>query len=76
MSYLVTFKQFRYADKVDIALLLIGVVSALASGIGMPIMVILFGDLLNTFVADTGVDQGWIDQFKEKHPDCFDNNGT
>ena len=69
--------QFRYADKMDLTLLFIGVVTALGSGIGMPLMVILFGDLLNTFVADSGTaDQVWIDKFKEKHPDCFDGNGT
>ena len=65
--------QFRYSDGFDILLLVVGSLTALASGTGMPLMIILFGDLLNTFVGEHGANSGRLEEFKQKHPECFDN---
>ncbi|NXA63294.1 MDR1 protein, partial [Mohoua ochrocephala] len=41
---------FRYADGVDILLMVVGLVSAAANGTGMPLMIIIFGEMTNSFV--------------------------
>ncbi|KGL80184.1 Multidrug resistance protein 1, partial [Tinamus guttatus] len=41
---------FRYADWVDILLMVIGLIAAAANGTGLPLMIIVFGDMTNTFV--------------------------
>lgn len=45
--------QFRYADGVDILLMLLGTVMSMANGAVLPLMVIVFGDMTNSFVDDT-----------------------
>jgi len=45
--------QFRYADGVDIFLMLLGTVMSMANGAVLPLMVIVFGDMTNSFVDDT-----------------------
>uniref|UniRef100_A0A671LKP0 ATP-binding cassette sub-family B member 5 n=1 Tax=Sinocyclocheilus anshuiensis TaxID=1608454 RepID=A0A671LKP0_9TELE len=45
--------QFRYADGVDIFLMLLGTVMSIANGTVLPLMVIVFGDMTNSFVDDT-----------------------
>ncbi|KAL2307451.1 hypothetical protein Nmel_000417 [Mimus melanotis] len=41
---------FRYADGVDVLLMIVGLVAAAANGTGMPLMIILFGEMTNSFV--------------------------
>ncbi|NWV27208.1 MDR1 protein, partial [Origma solitaria] len=41
---------FRYADGVDVLLMVIGLVSAAANGTGMPLMIIIFGEMTDSFV--------------------------
>ncbi|NWZ99491.1 MDR1 protein, partial [Nesospiza acunhae] len=41
---------FRYADGVDVLLMIVGLVAAAANGTGMPLMIIIFGDMTNSFV--------------------------
>ncbi|NWH30399.1 MDR1 protein, partial [Chloropsis hardwickii] len=41
---------FRYADGVDVLLMVVGLVAAAANGTGMPLMIIIFGEMTNTFV--------------------------
>ncbi|NWJ02935.1 MDR1 protein, partial [Crypturellus undulatus] len=41
---------FRYADWVDILLMVIGLIAAAANGTGLPLMIIVFGDMTNSFV--------------------------
>ncbi|NWW63711.1 MDR1 protein, partial [Ifrita kowaldi] len=41
---------FRYADRVDVLLMVVGLVAAAANGTGMPLMIIIFGDMTNSFV--------------------------
>ncbi|NXT66580.1 MDR1 protein, partial [Chaetops frenatus] len=46
---------FRYADGVDALLMIVGLVAAAANGTGMPLMIIIFGEMTNSFVL-SGVD--------------------
>ncbi|XP_067304664.1 ATP-binding cassette, sub-family B (MDR/TAP), member 4 [Pseudorasbora parva] len=48
-----TFEIFRYADGFDIFLMLIATVMSMANGAVLPLMVIVFGDMTNSFVDDT-----------------------
>ncbi|NXI18278.1 MDR1 protein, partial [Irena cyanogastra] len=41
---------FRYADGVDVLLMIVGLVAAAANGTGMPLMIIIFGEMTNSFV--------------------------
>ncbi|KAF4076001.1 hypothetical protein AMELA_G00225410 [Ameiurus melas] len=47
------FEIFRFADSVDILLMLVGTIMALANGAVLPAMVIVFGDMTNSFVEDS-----------------------
>uniref|UniRef100_A0A8C1HNH4 ATP-binding cassette, sub-family B (MDR/TAP), member 4 n=1 Tax=Cyprinus carpio carpio TaxID=630221 RepID=A0A8C1HNH4_CYPCA len=47
------FEVFRYADGVDIFLMLVGTVMSIANGAVLPLMVIVFGGMTNSFVDDT-----------------------
>lgn len=42
--------QFCYADGVDVLLMIIGLVAAAANGTGMPLLIIFFGEMTNSFV--------------------------
>ncbi|XP_025960915.1 ATP-binding cassette sub-family B member 5 [Dromaius novaehollandiae] len=44
------FELFRYADWVDILLMIVGLIAAAANGTGLPLMIIIFGDMTNSFV--------------------------
>ncbi|NXA85396.1 MDR1 protein, partial [Melanocharis versteri] len=41
---------FRYADRVDVLLMIVGLLAAAANGTGMPLMIIIFGEMTNSFV--------------------------
>ena len=41
--------QFRYATPLDILLMLIGTAGGMAHGVIMPLMILVFGSLLNSF---------------------------
>uniref|UniRef100_A0A8C3MNR5 ABC-type xenobiotic transporter n=1 Tax=Geospiza parvula TaxID=87175 RepID=A0A8C3MNR5_GEOPR len=42
--------SFRYADGLDLLLMIVGLVAAAANGTGMPLMIIIFGEMTNSFV--------------------------
>lgn len=42
--------QFCYADGVDVLLMIVGLVAAAANGTGMPLLIIFFGEMTNSFV--------------------------
>lgn len=42
-------RLFSFADKTDIILMLVGTIGAIGNGLCMPLMTILFGDLVNAF---------------------------
>eukprot|EP01018_Ginkgo_biloba_P025298 Gb_32125 [translate_table: standard] len=50
------YKLFVLADSLDIILMIIGTVSAVANGLSFPIMSILFGNLTNAFGQNAGTD--------------------
>uniref|UniRef100_A0A8B9SCY1 ABC-type xenobiotic transporter n=1 Tax=Apteryx owenii TaxID=8824 RepID=A0A8B9SCY1_APTOW len=41
---------FCYADWVDILLMIVGLIAAAANGTGLPLMIVVFGDMTNSFV--------------------------
>ncbi|KFO71118.1 Multidrug resistance protein 1, partial [Cuculus canorus] len=41
---------FHYADWVDVLLMIVGLIAAAANGAGLPLMVIIFGEMTNAFV--------------------------
>ncbi|PKA59129.1 ABC transporter B family member 9 [Apostasia shenzhenica] len=43
------YKLFSFADSKDVALMVVGTVAAAASGLSMPLMTFIFGDLINAF---------------------------
>ncbi|XP_010938828.1 ABC transporter B family member 11 [Elaeis guineensis] len=49
-NYTVPFyKLFTFADSTDISLMIVGTVGAVANGLALPLMTILFGDLIQSF---------------------------
>ncbi|XP_009363069.2 ABC transporter B family member 11 [Pyrus x bretschneideri] len=42
-------KLFSFADKTDIILMLVGTIGAIGNGLGMPLMTILLGEMINSF---------------------------
>ena len=43
------YKLFAFSDSTDVWLMIIGTIGAIGNGVCMPIMTILFGDLVNAF---------------------------
>ncbi|XP_010174504.2 multidrug resistance protein 1 [Antrostomus carolinensis] len=44
------FELFHYADWVDVLLMVVGLIAAVANGTGLPLMIIVFGEMTNSFV--------------------------
>ena len=47
---------FRYADRLDLLLMAVGTVGALANGVAEPLMTILFGNVIDSFGDSTSQD--------------------
>ncbi|XP_028121789.1 ABC transporter B family member 9-like [Camellia sinensis] len=43
------YRLFSFADRFDIALMIVGTVSAIANGMAQPVMTLIFGTLINSF---------------------------
>jgi len=43
------FKLFAFADSTDILLMVVGTIGAIGNGMGLPIMTLLFGQMIDTF---------------------------
>ncbi|MCL7045636.1 hypothetical protein MKW94_028165, partial [Papaver nudicaule] len=43
------YKLFSYADRYDVLMMLVGTISAVASGMGMPLLMILLGTVIDSF---------------------------
>uniref|UniRef100_A0A452HTC1 ATP binding cassette subfamily B member 5 n=1 Tax=Gopherus agassizii TaxID=38772 RepID=A0A452HTC1_9SAUR len=43
-------KLFAYADWLDIILMIIGLIAAVANGTGLPLIIVVFGEITNSFV--------------------------
>ena len=48
------YKLFAFADRTDYMLMFAGTVGAVGNGVCMPLMTILFGDLINSFGDNQG----------------------
>ena len=46
------FCQFRFADNIDILLMVLGTIGALANGIALPSLMIVFGEMTDSFIED------------------------
>ena len=44
--------QFRFATCGDVFLILLGIVCACINGVSLPAMIIVFGDMIDSFVGD------------------------
>ncbi|GJP32661.1 hypothetical protein CLOM_g17268 [Closterium sp. NIES-68] len=53
---------FRYADKWDVLLMVVGSVGAIGQGIALPMMALLFGDMMNAFGQNAGGMDAMLDQ--------------
>lgn len=42
-------KLFSFADRLDVVLIVVGTISAMANGISQPLMTVIFGKLINSF---------------------------
>ena len=42
--------QFRFSDKLDVLLIVLGTLSAMGHGAALPLQFIVFGDLMNSFI--------------------------
>ncbi|KAJ4770415.1 ABC transporter B family member 11 [Rhynchospora pubera] len=47
------YKLFTFADRFDVAMMVLGAVAAMANGMAQPIMTFIFGDVINAFGAGT-----------------------
>ncbi|CAN6553296.1 unnamed protein product [Malus baccata var. baccata] len=43
------YKLFSFADRLDVALMIVGTISAVGNGLSKPLMTLVFGNLINTF---------------------------
>lgn len=43
------YKLFTFADTLDVSLMIIGIISAIANGMSQPIMTLILGRLINAF---------------------------
>lgn len=43
------YKMFSFADRLDVALMIIGSVGAIGNGLGQPLMTLIFGQLIDSF---------------------------
>ena len=45
--------QFRFSDKLDVILMILGTISSIGHGATVPMQFIIFGDLINSFIKFT-----------------------
>ncbi|XP_021825679.1 ABC transporter B family member 9 isoform X2 [Prunus avium] len=50
------YKLFMFADRLDVVLMIVGSISAVANGLSQPLMTLVFGSLINTFGATAPAD--------------------
>lgn len=63
-------KLFTFADSADIALMILGSIGAIGNGLCMPLMTLLFGDLIDTF-GDNQNNSDTVDKVSKVIPYCF-----
>uniref|UniRef100_A0A670ZUK4 ATP binding cassette subfamily B member 4 n=1 Tax=Pseudonaja textilis TaxID=8673 RepID=A0A670ZUK4_PSETE len=55
--------QFRYSDSLDKLLMIVGTIFAALHGASLPVMMIVFGDMTNTFVGSGTIDVDYLLEF-------------
>jgi ATP-binding cassette subfamily B (MDR/TAP) protein 1 len=48
--------MFRYADRIDVLLMVVGTLGAMGNGVAEPLMSVLFGNVINSFGESTSSD--------------------
>ena len=77
LQQFVSLFQFRHSTCCDKLLILVGILSSIVAGCGLPAMVILFGDMLNAFVGNEQSESGYSEVVREQlGPGCFGVNQT
>ncbi|OXB55066.1 hypothetical protein ASZ78_012086, partial [Callipepla squamata] len=66
---------FRYADWVEILLMVVGLIAAAANGTGLPLMIIIFGDMTNVFVL-SGVNSSVSEDTSVNNSSCQPTPGV
>lgn len=51
------YKLFSFADRLDIILMIIGTIGAIGNGVSLPLMTVLFGNVINSFGNNSGTDE-------------------
>ncbi|XP_065609379.1 ATP-binding cassette sub-family B member 5 [Cyrtonyx montezumae] len=69
------FELFRYADWVEILLMVVGLIAAAANGTGLPLMIIIFGDMTNVFVL-SGVNSSMSEDTSVNNSSCQPTPGV
>ena len=47
------YRLFSFADRLDIMLMIVGMVSAIVTGMAQPMMTLIFGNVINSFGSTT-----------------------
>ena len=47
-------KLFKYSDWIDVILVLVGLISSLGNGVMQPLMMLLMGDMVNSYIYTPG----------------------
>jgi ATP-binding cassette subfamily B (MDR/TAP) protein 1 len=50
------FGIFRYADRIDVLLMVVGTLGAIGNGVSQPLISVLFGNVINSFGESTSSD--------------------
>lgn len=50
------YKLFSFADSLDVTLMIVGTICAVANGLAMPIMTVLFGNMIQSFGSNSDID--------------------
>ena len=69
--------QFRFATRGDVALMIVGMICAIIHGCGLQFLIILFGDMIDSFVTNaknitvnyTAI--GMTKDYAKNHPDEY-----
>uniref|UniRef100_A0A4W4E8E6 ABC-type xenobiotic transporter n=1 Tax=Electrophorus electricus TaxID=8005 RepID=A0A4W4E8E6_ELEEL len=74
-SELCVLRQFRYADGGDLVLMFFGTIMAMANGAVLPAMVIVFGDMTNSFVNEEIIN-GWNESHCQQSSDILNSSAV
>ncbi|XP_015248371.1 PREDICTED: multidrug resistance protein 1-like [Cyprinodon variegatus] len=70
------FSVFRFADSLDILMLLVGTVMAIANGVVLPLMCIVFGDMTDSLVNSASSNTSLLTNFTTKEQSAYAKAGA